>query len=469
LEAPYKTQNGMTQEDIKTLLSGSPEEVIAKLKQKSVQVPAWSDLVKQYDPKQHPVMDKTKYPDITHDDGTVEYVTRITEDLQRLAAKKATQLCVGTSVKRVYKSIDDRQKEVAKVIEKIMLCNRIDSVNIERCNMLFASCEAFTLWYAIEQEHNLYGTPAPSKLKIRCKNYSPLNGDALYPTMDSYGDMLAMSFGSKQKNGDKEVEYFDVYTSDTHIRYVNDGGWAEEVRENITILKIPGVYGFRPTPIWEDTSNICYEIEWALSRNGNYLRRNSKPIFAVFGDDDVSFGDSDDTASVDVVQYGKDMRAGYITWQQAVENLKFYVQQLRQSFFSQLQLPDTSFDSMKTTPMSGEARQMMFVDAQLKVKDESGRLVEMFDREINVIKAFVKIIMPGYDDAIDSLVVENVITPFTIRSEKEDIANIMTATGGKPIASQRQGVQYLGWSEDVEATMQELTDEATTSVAEPTM
>lgn len=455
----------MTQEDIKALLSGSPEEVIARLKQKSVTVPAWADLVKQYDPKQHPVMDKTKYPDITHEDGTIEYVTRVTEDSQRMAAKKGTQLCVGIPVKRVYKTADDdRQKEVAKVIEKIMLANRIDSVNIERCNMLFAACEVFTLWYAVEQEHNLYGTPAPCKLKIRCKNYSPINGDSLYPTMDSYGDMLAMSFGSKQKTGDKEVEYFDVFTSDTHIRYVNDGGWTEELRENIVILKIPGAYAFRTTPIWEDTSNICYEIEWALSRNGNYLRRNSKPIFAVFGDDEVTFGDSDDNASLDIVQYGKDMKAGYITWQQAVENLKFYIQQLRQSFFSQLQLPDTSFDSMKTTPMSGEARQMMFIDAQLKVKDESGRLIEMFDREINVVKAFVKIIMPGYDDAIDALIVENVITPFTIRSEKEDIQNIMTATGGKAIVSQRQGVQYLGWSEDAEATMQELAEEKSTDV-----
>lgn len=460
----------MTQEDIKAMLSGSPEEVIARLKQKSITVPAWADLVKQYDPKQHPVMDKTKYPDITHEDGTIEYVTRITEDLQRMAVKKATQLCVGMPVKRVYKTADDdRQKEVAKVIEKIMLANRIDSVNIERCNMLFAACEVFTLWYAVEQEHNLYGTPTPSKLKIRCKNYSPINGDELYPTMDSYGDMLAMSFGSKQKTGDKEVEYFDMFTSDTHIHYVNDGGWTEELRENIIILKIPGAYAFRPTSIWEDTSNICYEIEWALSRNGNYLRRNSKPIFAVFGDEEVTFGDSDDNASLDIVQYGKDMKAGYITWQQAVENLKFYIQQLRQSFFSQLQLPDTSFDSMKTTPMSGEARQMMFIDAQLKVKDESGRLIEMFDREINVVKAFVKIIMPGYDDAIDALIVENVITPFTIRSEKEDIQNIMTATGGKPIVSQRQGVQYLGWSEDVEATMQELAEEKSTDVFDTAM
>jgi hypothetical protein len=456
----------MTQEEIKSLFRGSPDEIIARLKQKSVTVPEWGDLVKQYDPAQHPVMDKTKYPDVTHKDGSIEYVTRITEDLQRMAARKATQLCVGMPVKRVYKTDDDRQKEVAGVMERIMLTNRIDSVNIERCNMLFAACEVFTLWYAVEQEHDMYGLPAPAKLKIRCKNYSPLNGDELYPAMDSYADLLAMSFACKQKVGDKDIEYFDVFTANTHVRYINDSGWAEELRENIAVMKIPGTYAFRPAPVWEDTSNIVYEIEWALSRNGNYLRRNSKPVFAVFGDDNVTFGDSDDNASLDIVQYGQNMRAGYITWQQAVENLKFYIQQLRQSFFSQLQLPDTSFDSMKTTPMSGEARQMMFIDAQLKVRSESGRLLEMFDREINVVKAFVKIIMPGYDDAIDALSVENVITPFTIRSEKEDIQNIMAATGGAPVVSQRQGIRYLGWSDDVDATMQELAEEKTIDAVE---
>lgn len=464
----------MTLEEINKLLSGSPEDVIERLSKKSIAVLPWEDLEKEYNPKKHPVMDQSTYPDITHEDGSIEKMTRIAIALQKLAARKAAQLCVGIPVKRVYKPDKDdaRQKEVAKVIEKIMLANRINSINNERCKMLFAACEIFTLWYAVEvpQGHNLYGTPKPAKLKLKCKNYSPFEGGgSLFPTMDSHDDMLAMSFGSKEKIGDKDVDYFDVFTSDTHIRYKNDDGWVEELREKVIILKIPGAYAYRSTPIWEDCSDIVYEIEWAISRNGNYLRRNSKPIFAVFGDSEINFGDTDDNASLDVMQYGANMKAQYITWQQAVENLKFHLQQLRQEFFSQLQLADTSFDSMKTTPMSGEARQMMFIDAQLKVGDESGRLVEMFDREINVVKAFVKIIMPGYEDAIDGLIVENVITPFTIRSEKETIQNIMTATGGKPIMSQREGVENLGWSEDTDQTMAELAAEATADAFEPAM
>jgi hypothetical protein len=70
---------------------------------------------------------------------------------------------------------------------------------------------------------------------------------------------------------------------------------------------------------------------------------------------------------------------------------------------------------------------------------------------------------------IDALQIETEIKPFTISDDKDTISNIMTATGGKAIMSQREGVQNLGWSDDVDRTMQELVDEAAGDVFEPTM
>lgn len=449
------------------LLRGAPDEVVERLRQRSVAVPPWGDLVKEYDPRQHPVMDRALYPDIAHGDGTYERVTRITEDLQRMAVRKTAQLCVGVPVKRVYKPENPAQEEAARLIERIMQANRIDAVNLARCEALFASCEVFTLWYAVPGVHSAYGLQAPAPIKVRCKTYAPLTGDTLYPLMDEYGDLLAISFGSRRRMGGRNLEFFDAYTARAHVRYVEDGGWREILREPIAIGKIPGVYAHRPTPVWEDTSPIVHEIEWALSRNGNYLRRNSKPIFAVFSDDQVQFGASDDGASQHVVQYAQGASASYITWQQAVENLKFYLQELRRAFHTQLQLPDFSFDAMKATPMSGEARQLMFVDAQLKVKAESGRLLEMFDREVNVVKAFAKVLLPGAAAAIDALPVESVVTPFTLRSEREEIANILAATGGKAILSQREGIEYLGWSDDPKATHEAIRREAQESAYGP--
>lgn len=464
----------MTIEEILQL--GNPQQIIAALKEKSIIIPKWggcNGLREAYDPARHPVMNKGKYPDISNEDGTVTYVTRITYDLQRLAVKRMTELVTGIPVKRVYKPENDRQQEVARVLEKIYERNRIDSVNIERCNMLFASCEFMTLWYAVEERNNLYGIE--SHIKLRCRNFSPMFGDELYPLFDEYGDMIALSVGYTRKVAGKSISYFDAYTADRHIKFSSDGGWNIIEDETITLGKIPGIYGFRPTPIWEDTSRIVYEMEWAMSRNGNYLRENSKPLFVVFADEAIAYGDEaledpNQTKGKAVMQYPKGSNAAYITWQQAVENLKFFISELRQSFFTQLQLPDWSYESMKATPMSGESRKQLFIDCQLKVKDESGRLLEYLDRETNVIKAFAKVVMgEGYASDIDALPVENVITPFTINDDKDTIQNLSLANGNKPMISQRESVEMLGWSSDVDKTMEEIDKESKVDIFEPTV
>ena len=450
---------------------GSAEQKISALKEKTLTVPMWGGrygLEREFDPRKHPVMSKAKYPDIITEDG-IQYVTRITCDLQRLAAKRMTELICGIPVKRVYKPDNDRQKEVAAFIEAIFDRNRIDSVNIDRCNMLFAGCEVMTLWYAVEQPNELYGIS--SNLKMRCRNFSPMLGDDLYPLFDEYGDMIAMSVGYSRKSGSSLIQYFDTYSANQHVKWSTaTGDWQEVENEPITLGKIPAVYAWRPTPIWEDTSKTVYEIEWALSRNGNYLRENSKPLFVVFADEAISYGDekSPNKEFKAVMQYPKGSTAGYITWSQAIENLKFYVEQLRSLFFTQLQLPDWSYDKMSQQALSGESRKQMFIDAQLKVKDESGRLIEFFDREMNVIKTFVKIILgDGYAKDIDALKVDTVITPFTITDESDTISNLIAANGGEPIMSQRESIERFGQSDDVDKTIAEILSQKQVDIFQP--
>lgn len=450
------------------------DEKITALREKTIQVPVWGGrggLVQEFDPTKHPVMNKQKYPDIVSDDG-IEYVTRVTCDLQRLATKRMTELCCGIPVKRVYKPENDLQKEIATYIETIFDRNRINSVNVERLNMLFAGCEVLTLWYAVESKNNIYGFD--SLLKFRCKNFSPMTGDELYPLFDEYGDMVAMSVGYTRKIGKKNVQYFDTYTANKHIKYTDASGeWLEVENEDIsTIGKIPCIYMYRPTPIWEDTSKTVYEIEWALSRNGNYLRKNSKPIFVVLADEVIRFGDekSENKEFKTVMQYPKGSTAQYVTWQQAIENLKFYVSELRSLFFMQLQLPDWSYEKMSQQALSGESRKQIFIDAQMKVNDESGRLLEGFDREINVVKAFLKIALPEhYHKEIDALKVDVKITPFSITDTKEMVDMLMTANGGVPIMSQRESIEEFGHSDDVDKTLEEILLQGVEDAFNPTI
>lgn len=452
------------------------QDILADLREKPFSIPTWGGrdgLVKEYDPKRHPVMNKSLYPDTVNEDGSIEHVTRITYDLQKLAVKRMTELCCGIPVRRIYKPENERQKEVGSYLEKIYQRNRIDSVNNERLVMLFAGCEVLTLWYAVEDRNNKYGFN--SLIKIRCKNYSPMNGDSLYPLYDDTGDLIALSIGYKRKVATKTVAYFDTYTAEKHYKWSDDGsgGWTLLEEEDISkIGKIPAVYCWRPEPIWEDTSRIVFEMEWSVSRNGNYLRKNSKPLFCVFADEEIAYGNEKNEKEEfkSILQYPKGSTANYVTWNQAVENLKFHITELRQSFFTQLQLPDWSYESMKANPMSGESRKQLFIDAQLKVKDESGRLLEFFDREVNVVKAFLKVALGDkYAEDIDALPVESEITPYTITEEKDTINNLMTANGNKPIISQRESIEILGWSDNVDKTLEEINSENMGDVFEPTV
>lgn len=454
----------MEQEQTQTieqkLASMDVQEQITFLQKKDITIPAWDELDKAYDSEKHDVMTDPQYHDIITGAHT-DKVSRITCDLPALAVKRMTELITGVPIKRVYHAEDEGQKEAAKYLENIFQRCRIDSVNIDRLDQLYASCEVLTLWYAVEsQEKNkLYGFD--TKLKIRCRTFSPMKGDKLYPKFDETGDCIALSVAYTFKSEGKTTEYMDTYTATKHYRYTKTEGsdWTVE-SENLKVGKIPAIYMYRPSPIWENADRINTEIEWTLSRHGNYLRKNSKPMLGVYANESIPVNKAlpETSEFKEVVQLPEGARMEYATWGAAIDSLKFYVEQLKQMYWTQLQLPDWSYDNMKNNQMSGESRKQLFIDAQLKVKDESGRVLEFCDREVNVVKEFLKIMQPGLAEAINSLQVETVITPFTISDEKDTIDNINAARSGGLI-SQREAIERLGWSNDPDKTLEALQEE----------
>lgn len=458
----------MDAQQLKELLAphADPAAAVKALRDKQLPVPPWETpaggLRREYEPALHPVMDRALYPDRPDGRGGIERVTRVTLNFQRLAARRMAELSVGTPVKRVYDPENPRQQEIAAYLENILTAARVDTMNYDRCLALFAACEVATIWYALPQPNVKYGFK--SQMRLRARILSPLRGDALYPVFDGYGDMIALSVGRREQTPAGERLTLDAYTADAHLRYEDQGdGWRLAAAEPITLGKIPAAYMWRPEPIWEHTSRIVEEMEWTLSRNGNYLRKNSKPLFAVFADEMIPFGreDSPDGESRAVLQFPKGCTAGYVTWPQAVDSLKFHIAELRQAFFTQLQLPDWSYESMKSVPMSGESRKQLFIDAHLKVLAERGRLQEFFDREVNVLKGFLAAMLPApYAEDIEALRVYSEIAPFALGDDRETIANLTAANGGKPLISQRESVELLGWSSSAARTLEEMRAEA---------
>lgn len=435
-------------------------DVITDLKEKSVELPSWSDLVKMYEPSLHEIVkDKTSRRDKVRKDGTTEIASRVAIGLEKLLVSRMTSFTFALPPKRVYHNTDgsDKRKLIAKALELIYKYARIDSENINRGKAYYASCEVFTIWYAVKSVNTLYGFK--SNYKLKCKTYSPMDGVSLYPLFDELGDMIAMSFEYKQRVKDQEVVFFETFTADTHYKWMASGkGWKEVTKpEEIIIGKIPGVYGCRPTPVYYGLSNLRKEIEYALSRNSDIVAYNASPILKVAGNIQGT-EEKGETRRVYRVESGGDV--SYVSWSQANEALKYHVDTMMKMFFMQSQMPDISFDNMKGLGNIGyDARMTLLTDAHLKIGEESGAWIEFLERECNVIKAFLAAINSSLADEIDNVEVEHIITPFIQNDEKSDIDNAMSACGGKAIISQIEAIKRAGLSSDPEQTLKQIQKE----------
>ena len=442
------------------LTAGSVDVIIEALKRKSVCVPSWDKLIKDYEPKEHEIVtDTVTRKNKVKTDGSVEKASRIYLGLEKLLTRRMTEFTFAIPVKRVYHNIEDNEtrQSIAKAIEAIYKYARIDAENIRRGNAYYAACEICTIWYAVEKPNSLYGFR--SKFKLKCNTYSPMDGVSLYPIFDERGDMLAMSLEYTKKILDKEITYFETYTANKHYKWKqeNNRSWEEVTNEPIVLMKIPAIYAYRDSAIYADLSYIRKEIEYTLSRNSDVIAYNSAPILKVAGGMQGK-EDKGESRRVFRVENGGDV--SYVSWAQSIEALKYHVETLTNSFWSQSQMPDISFEKMKNLGNIGyDARQTLLTDAHLKVGDEAGNWLELLDRESSIVKAFLSLMNVQWKEEIDNVDVENIITPFIQNDEKNEIEKLTTANGGKPILSQLESIKALGYSNDPEATLKQIQEE----------
>ena len=128
------------------------------------------------------------------------------------------------------------------------------------------------------------------------------------------------------------------------------------------------------------------------------------------------------------------------------------------------QMPDISFDNMKGLGNIGyDARQTLLTDARLKINEESGAWKEFFEREFNVIKAFLKQMNQSWANEIDNITCEHIITPYIPQDESNDISIRMKANGGMPVESQLESIVRLGKSKDPKATLNQIREQEAAS------
>ena len=104
---------------------------------------------------------------------------------------------------------------------------------------------------------------------------SPAFGDKLYPYFDDNRDLIAFSREFTKKADDLTTRtYFETYTKDAHYIWTAEGPTGTEAKnwelvegypKQLTIGKIPIVYGSQPAVEWEDVQSLIDRLEKLLS------------------------------------------------------------------------------------------------------------------------------------------------------------------------------------------------------------
>ena len=134
--------------------------------------------------------------------------------------------------------------------------------------------------------------------------------------------------------------------------------------------------------------------------------------------------------------------------------------EIKENIEEDTQMPNLSMTNVKGLGNIGaDARKTLLADAHMKVGEEKDDIIWAFDRECNIIKAFLGEAKNDWKDGIKRLKVTHHIIPFVQNDRAARISELTEATGGKPVMSQQTAVERLGEVKDVDAEMKRLKEE----------
>jgi hypothetical protein len=341
----------------------------------------------------------------------------------------------------------------------------IDSENIERCKKLNASCQVCSLWSVVETPMRINGEE--SKYKLKCKSYSEIDGYTLYPITDQNDDLLVLSIGYKDiDNNEFFVVVANLEKPEWRLYTSNEKGW-ELLPENKKSLEVfPIVYININEPVWGGDSGTekVEQLEEMESYQGLYIKRNAVPSFTLdMGEKELGSRKSTATTSTDdarrIIKVGKGGQMTDVTWDGAAEAVSNRYERLRNAFFEEIQVPDTSFANMISSNTSAENKELVFADAKAKAEDLGGEWERLFYEELLIVKSFAKVMFPAYSNEFDAISVRSVIQPYSIKTKKETAEYVSLAGNAMSLETK---VRSLGEVDDVSTEVELIQEQNST-------
>jgi SPP1 family phage portal protein len=447
--------------------------------------------INQYQVKGHDIFDETIRPDktIKKDTETTDAdnkrqtitelvpVARVGLPYQKLIVNRRVGFMLSNpvTVSAIYAGATATQKEkdLIAMVEKIQNDNKMDYKNKEIARRMMSEMECAELWYLEPPKEK--GEQFSLKIKI----ISPDLGDTLYPLFDNTGDMIAFARKYMIKEGDTDIEHFDVYTPEFEYKYVlRDNTWQLDQEVNVwtkegqkvvnpvpnAVNKIMVVYHSQKKPEWNDVQTMIDRQEELVSNHADMNDYFGSPILAISGQV-LGFASKGEQGKI--IELSDAAKANYLALSSPPESIKMEVENLEKFIYSMSQTPNISFEQLMSIggQISGVALKMMFLDAHMAVNDKEEIFGIGLQRRLNLIKAVIgAVIDTRLAGEAKTLQLKPVITPYLPSNDTEMIDNLSVAkTSG--IISKETAVEINPLVEDAETELQRIQKDNSKEIA----
>ena len=437
-----------------------------------------ANFLNQLNPLQHEILtNKAKYPDklIKNDSGSSTVaIARLPLALQsQIVLYAATFLC-GNPIEASCQPDGGPQDAMQKILNKVLKDAKVDYRDVEIAMKWMSETEVAELWYLNEltpDDPYWDGSEmAGAKFKLKMKVLAPSLGDTLYPVFDQSGDLIAFGRGYSLKDGDKTINYFDLYTADKIEYYIQgNSGYTENPDKPSTVNaigKIPVIYHNRDKPEWADVQSLIERLEELVSKHADVNDYFGDPILLLFGEV-LGWADKGEAAKTVKMHSTRDQQADarYLTWDSSPESKKLEFTNLKNFINDLTQTPPITFENMLGLgAVSGIALKMLFLSAHMKAAKNAGVFGEGIQRRYNFIMAALAVLNTKMSDGL-SLDVRPKFKYFLPSDDTEVLNQITTAIAGG-FMSKETGTELNPLIENPDAEKTRLKEEAATTLTD---
>lgn len=401
------------------------------------------------------------------EDKTVSVAKIVTNIPKKIVRTAAAFLFGGEMTISADNSDDESLPEFKKVFARKL---KMKSILMSFARKVLSETKAAIVFYPVTKTVDGKKV-AELKVKILSLPKDENVEYEFYPHFDDDDDMDAFIHKYTSKVDGRNVECVKIYTAEIIYTATKETGEWVVVKDKNLFGKIPVVYAEVDQPDWEDIVILMDHYEMRLSRMSDTNDYFGDPIMKTYG---VVNLPSKDTAGKEInfkmdvdpdtgTAYHGD--ADYLAWQQSIDSQKEEISNERHEIFSGASCPDLSFDNLiGIGDVSGVAREFMTIDAKIKAAEQMEIFGPVVQRCVSIIQAgMAKISHIKNASAIADNYFEVTFGSILPRSVSEEIQNLSTANGGKPINSQETITSRSPFTKDVKEEVERMKQEEETA------